>query len=104
MRQERCDGLHLIQDMRGALVGDSHDQGVGHVVARFFLAKGKYCRAWRIGNRVRVADVFIAISQSMEGKKVQSAVGNEDQVLGVEMFADWSDEFCAEGFQMAVGS
>jgi len=39
----------------------------------------------------------------MEGKKVQSAVGNEDQVLGVEMFADWSDEFCAEGFQMAVG-
>jgi len=40
----------------------------------------------------------------MEGKKVQSAVGNEDQVLGVEMFADWSDEFCAEGFQMAVGS
>src|SRR6202140_248592 len=101
MRQERCDGLNLIQDVWGALVRDSHDQGIGHDVARFFLAKGKNGRAGRIGNRVRVAEVFIAISQSMEGKKVQSAVGNEDQMPGVELFAAWSDEFRVRGFRMA---
>src|SRR5229473_5235087 len=39
----------------------------------------------------------------MEGKKVQGAVRHKDQMFGVEVFADGSNEFRVERFQMTLG-
>ena len=103
MRQKRGNGLYLIQDLRSPLVGDPHDQGVGHVVADFFLAKSKDGRAGRVGNCVDIEQVFVSRSQSMEGKKVQGAVRHKDQMFGDKVFADGSNKFRVERFQMTLG-
>src|SRR5260370_19896343 len=103
MRQKRCDGLYLIQDLWSPLVGDPHDQGVWHVIAGFLLAQGKDGRAGRVRNCMRIAQVFVSRSQGMERKKVQGAVGHKDQMFGVEVFADGSNKFRVEGFNSTFG-
>src|ERR1700676_5153730 len=103
MRQEVRDGLHFVQDLRSPFIGDAHDQGVRQVAAAFFLTQGKDVRAGSVGNCVRVAEVLISVSQRMKGKKVQGAMRHEDQMLGVELLTDRSNEFCIERCEMALG-
>jgi len=102
MRQELCEGLHLMQDVWGTVIGDSHHQGVAHLAVRFFLAKGKDGGARRVGDGVRVAEVFLSVSQGMKWKKVQRAMWHEDQMLGLEVLSDGSHKFCVERRQVPL--
>src|SRR5260370_12815528 len=88
--------------MRSPCIRDSHHQGVGYGTARFFLAQGKDGCAGRVGNRVRIAEIFISVPQGMKGEKVQGAVRHEDQMTGFEMLADRSNEFCVKGCKVAL--
>lgn len=101
------DGLHFGEDVRRTLVGDAHDQRGFCVVVTasggLFLAESKDGGAGCIGDGVRVAEIGVAIFEGMKGKKVKRPVGDEDQMLGVEMRTQRRDQFGVKSFEMALG-
>lgn len=100
----RSYGLHFVQDLGGALIRDAKDQGSRQVAGGFFLAEGEDRGTGSVGNGVRVAEIGVAIFESMEGKEVKWAMGNEDQVFSIaEVRAQWGDQFRIESFEMALG-
>ena len=76
--EDRGNGLDFVQDLGGAVVWDSHDQGGGFVAGRLFLAEGKDCSTGGVREGVSVAEIGVAIFEGMERKEVKRAVGDED--------------------------
>src|SRR5580700_10164607 len=89
MRKQVGNRLHLAQNVRGPLVGDTHDQRNGLFTLRLFLAESEYGCAWRVRDCVGFAQILVLISQSVEGKEVQGTVWHKNQMLGVDVFAKW---------------
>src|SRR6266404_7113814 len=77
--KEGGDGFHLIQDLRRALVGDSQDERAGARACGFLLTQGEDRGAGSIGNGESVAEVLLAISQSMERQEMERTVGYENK-------------------------
>ncbi len=73
-----------------------------HVLVGFFLAQGKHRGARRVGNGVRVTKVFFSAFQGMKGKKMQRPVRHKNQMPGIEMLTDRSDQFSVKRFQVAL--
>src|SRR5580700_1550182 len=102
MRKQGGHRLHLAQNVGGPLVRDTHDQRDGLFTLRLFLAESEYGCAWRVGDGVGLTQIVVFVSQSVEGKEVQSTVRHENQVSGVEVFQKWSKQLVAERFQMGL--
>src|SRR5712692_2235811 len=100
LRKECRYGLHLGQDMRSALIGDSQDNGVCGITRDLVLAKRKHSRAWCIGDGVNIAKVLAIISKRMKGEIVERAMAHKDQVLCAEVRVQRRDELGIECFQM----
>src|SRR5580700_3813269 len=82
MRKQGGYRLHLLQNVRGSLVGDAHDQRDGLFTLRLFLAESEYGCAWRVRDCVSFAQILVFVSQSVEGQEVQGTMWHKNQVLG----------------------
>lgn len=85
LRKDCGDGLNFGQDLRGALVGNTHHQGGGRATRPLLLAEGKDGGAGSVGNSVGIAEIGVAVLEGMKGKEVEGAVGHEDEVLCIQM-------------------
>src|SRR4029077_6227009 len=88
VRQQGSHGLDFAEDVRRAVVRDSQNQRILIAARQFLFAKRKDRSAWRVGNGVVVAKVFVAAAQSVKREKMQRTMRYEDQVFGAKLVAD----------------
>src|SRR5262249_11356262 len=69
----------------------------------FLLAQGENRSAGCIRYREGIAQVFVAILQSMKGQKMERAVRHEDKMVSLKKRAQRRNQFTVKRFQMALG-
>src|SRR5579864_9751683 len=87
--QQSCNRLRLGDNLRRPIVRDSKNEGTLFVGRSLLHAEGKDRRAWRVRHCVSIPHVFVAISQSMERKKVQCPMRHYDQALLTKPGTQW---------------
>src|SRR5207302_3104171 len=99
-RQQGCHGLDLIADLGRALIGYANNQGVVFSPRRSLLTQSKQGGAGRVRDGIGLPHILVAISQSMEGKKVQLSVRNKNQMLRIQQWAQRLNYFLVEALQV----
>ena len=92
--------MDLIADLGRALIGDANNQGVVFSPRRSLLTQSKQGGAGRVRDGIGLPHILVAISQSMEGKKVQLSVRNKNQMLRIQQWAQRLNYFLVEALQV----
>lgn len=97
------DRLDFAENLRSAVIREAEDEGAAGGGLRLFLADGEDRGAGSVGDGVGIAEIGVAGFEGMKRKKVKRAVRYKDEMFGVEMGSERSDQFGIESFEMALG-
>src|SRR5947209_4359550 len=91
---------HLFGNERSFLIRNAENEGSGLRIFNFPLTQGKDAGAGCVGNRKRVNEVVLPVVERVERQVVEYSMGHKDEMPGIQVFAQGSDQFLVKFLQV----
>src|SRR5260370_23324041 len=91
---------HLFGNERSFLIRNAEDEGSRLRIVNFRLTQSKDAGAGRVGNRERVNEVVLSVMERVERQGMEDSVGHKDEMPGIQVFAQGSDQFLVKFLQV----
>src|SRR5690348_13097313 len=92
MWNDAAQSSQLLQNQGSILIRNSHQQCRARGIYVLLRANGIDARARRIGNRVVIDEIALAVEQCMKRHIMQRAVRYEEKMAQIEPISNWTEQ------------